>query len=214
MEISNKTLAWLVITAVVISFAGTLLSLYKLNNVSSSGYFTYNDTGTASVQVSQSVILRYAISTVSFGSGSVNSSGGFNNCILSINGSSTINKVGCEGFNDNSANADAFILENAGTSFLNVTLNFSQDAASFIGGNTTLRFFKYAVSNNESSSCVGAITNGGWTEVAENSSVSACTNLSWSDTTDTLRVGINISIPNDAASGIRTVSILAQGTGI
>jgi hypothetical protein len=214
MDISNKMLAWLVIAAIIISFAGTLTSLYKLNSVSNSGYFTYNDTGTATVDVSQSVILRYAINSIDFGAGSVDSQGGYNNCTLLINGSSTITQVGCSGFNNNSAFGDSFILENAGTSFLSVTLNFSKNATNFIGGNASLTLFKYTISNNESSSCVGALNNTAWTEVIENASVPICTNMSWTDITDSLRVGISIAIPNDVTSGIKTVSVLAQGTGI
>jgi len=213
VEISNKTLAWLVITAVIISFAGTLVSLYKLNNMSSTGYFTYNTTGTASVDVSKSVVLRYAISSVNFGSGSVNSSLGFNNCTLSINGSATIYKTGCEGFNSTNIGGDSFILENAGTSYLNVTLNFSNNASTFMGGNGSLARFRYGISENETGSCVGTISNTTWTDAIENATINICTNLSWADATDTIRIGINISIPENAA-GSKSVNITAQGTGI
>ncbi|MGV8087426.1 MAG: hypothetical protein ACP5N1_07375, partial [Candidatus Woesearchaeota archaeon] len=125
MEISNRTLAWLVIAAIVVSVFGTTLSLQKLSRSSlASGYVTSNATGTAAVEVSQSVVLRYTVSSVDFGSGSVNSSLGFNNCTLSINGtgSTTIHRVGCEGFNSTNTGG-TFNLENAGTSYLNVTLN-------------------------------------------------------------------------------------------
>jgi hypothetical protein len=214
MEISNKTLAWLVIAAIVVSVFGTTLSLQRLNKTSlASGYASSNATGTASVDVSQSVVLRYAVNAVNFGSGAINSSGGFNNCILSINDTVNIGKVGCEGFNTTNSGGP-FIIENAGTSFLNVTLNFSKNATAFIGGNATLTWFKYAVSNNESSSCISGLASTAWTEVVENSSVPICTNMSWLDPTDSLRIGINISIPNNAVAGAKSVSIIAQGTGI
>jgi hypothetical protein len=214
MEISNKTLAWLVIAAIVVSVFGTTLSLQRLNKTSlANGYATSNVTGTASVDVSQSVVLRYTTNAVNFGSGAINSSGGYNQCVLSINATTAIGQVGCDGFNATNSGG-AFTIENAGTSFLSVTLNFSKNATNFIGGNASLTWFKYAISNNETTSCVGTLNNTGWTEVIENASVPICTNMSWSDPSDTLRIGVNISIPNNAVAGSKSVSVVAQGTGI
>ena len=210
MEISNKTLAWLVIAAVIVSFAGTLTSLYELNSISNSGYAVSNDTATASVDVSQSVILRYAINTIDFGSGSVNTSGNYHQCVLGLNVSGPISKDGCEGFN---STGTPFVLENAGTGNLNVTLNFTENATTFLGGTPALAWFRYTVSNNESNSCVGTLSSQGWTDVVRGSVTNICTNLSWSDSSDTLKIGINISIPEDSTKGARAVSIIAQGTG-
>ncbi|MGV8087002.1 MAG: hypothetical protein ACP5N1_05195, partial [Candidatus Woesearchaeota archaeon] len=138
----------------------------------------------------------------------------FNNCTLSINGSSTtIHRIGCEGFNSTNSGG-TFSLENAGTSFLNVTLNISKNATSFFGGNHSLARFKYAMSNNEAGSCEGTLSNYTWTEVIENATINVCSNLSWIDTKDTLRIGINISIPDNSRTGASTVSVIAQGTQI
>jgi len=198
-----------------VSLAGTLASFKSSSNVMT-GYVTSNDSGLAQVDVSQSVILRFAINTTNFGSGSINSSGGFTYCNLMINGSTTIYKYGCEGFNNtNSGGPDAFIIQNAGTSYLNVTINITGNASTFIGGNITVASMKYAVSANETNSCPGIMYNTGWTEVGPpNMSTVICSNMSWQNGRNTIRIGMNITIPNDAPSGSRSVTLIAQGTNI
>ena len=218
MEISNKTLAWFVIGAVVVSLAGTIAS-FKSSNNSMTGYVTSNDTGSASVGISQSVILRFAINTTDFGSGSIDSQSGFTQCNLMINGSQTIYKYGCTSFNENnSGGKDAFVLENAGTSFLSVTLNITGNASTFIGGNQSIAKMRYAVSENETNSCGtnGAnILHGDWTDVnVPNAAVVICSNMSYYSTDNSIRVGLNLTIPNDAFSGSRTITLIAQGTNI
>jgi len=209
MEISNKTLAWFVIGAVVVSLAGTLASFKG----TMTGYVASNDTGLASVNVAQSVILRFAINSTNFGSGSIDSGSGYTECNLSINGSSNIASSGCVGFNSvNPGGADAFVLENAGTSYLNVTINFTGNASTFIGG--TNAKLQYAVSNNESNSCQ-TLYNIGWTDVgAPNQSTLICYNMSHVTTQNTIRIGMKMSIPTDALSGSRSITLLAQGTSL
>lgn len=209
MEISNKTLALLLVAAVVVSLGGTILSLNRLSRLSvpSTGFVT--SSGTTSVDVTTQSSIRFAISSVDFGTGSVNTTGGFQNCTLTINSSSTIVKNGCTGFNSTNI-GDTFILENDGNTNLNVTLNSTKAASAFIGGTAPL--YKYAVSNNETSSCTGTITGAGWTDVAT-TDPNICTNLTYNDNADTLRIGINITIPYDAV-GTKTATFTATGTAI
>jgi hypothetical protein len=216
MEISNKTLAWLVVAAIVVSVFGTTISLWNLNNKENFvGYATSNTSGIASVDVSQSVILRFAINATNFGSGSVD--GAYNNCTLSINGSSTIHRtLGCLFFNPTSTFGDSLILENAGTSFLNITINVSKNATTFLGGNWSLARLAYAVSNNETGSCLG-MNNMTWSEVTVAQvlqNMVICNNLSYADDKDSIRIGINITIPQDVPQGAKAVTFLAQGTNL
>jgi hypothetical protein len=216
LNMNNKTLAIILVVAVLVSITGTLVSLNKLQTVSLAGHVTSNDTGTASVTISRSVILRFAIDTIEFGSGSVNAT---IPCNLTINNSATITKAGgCNGFNaTNAPRADTFILENAGTVNLNVTLNISKNSTSFIGGTYPAGpVFRYAISNNESGSCVGGGPAGvsGWTDVIENASITICNNLSWTPTNNTLRMGLFLSIPANSIEGSKSVVITAQGTDL
>lgn len=219
MEISNKTLAWLVVAAIVVSIFGTTVSLWNLNNKENfAGYATSNTTGSASVDVSQSVILRFAVNATNFGAGSVNSSmAGVWSCNMMINGTTgnpAIARTGCVGFNPASG---ALVMENAGTSYLSVTLNVSKSASQFgiIGGSDAIGInaFRYAIANNESGSCVGTLNNGTWTAVeAVPTPQLICTNLSWSGGTNSLLVGISLNITGNATQGARSVTFTAQGT--
>ena len=221
MEISNKALAWLVVAAIVVSIFGTTISLWNLNNKENllAGNLLTNDTGLAQVTVSQSVVLRFAINATNFGTGSINSSGGYSSCNLAISGQTspaTIVKTGCNNFNPTTA---ILVLENAGTSFLNVTLNVSGNATNFTGnlpGDAIgLAAFQFNVSNNETGSCVGTLNNQTWSTVpGVPTPQNICTNLSWTGTTNSLVIGLNVTITNNASQGAKSVTFFAQGTNI
>jgi hypothetical protein len=216
MEISNKTLAWFVIGAIVISLAGSMFSL--TNSRSITGYAigdTSNTSGEARVDVSQSVTLRYAAgrNSTNFGAGEINTSGSFNNCTLAVDDSTTVYKTGCVGFAN--TNEGPLILENAGTSYLSVTLNFTSNASTFIGGNDTVRSLKFKVADQEGSSCITGLSPTTWTEIGTpNTTVAVCSNLSWISETNSIRIGLNMTIPTDTPSGERSITIIAQGTSI
>jgi hypothetical protein len=220
MDISNKTLAWLVVVAIVVSIFGTTISILNLSNRQNAlvAYATSNTTGGASAEVSQSVILRFAINATDFGQGSVNSSIGYWGCVLAINGSTanpTIIKDGCSGF---SATSPALVIENVGTSYLNVTLNFSRNATDFLSVSSgTVGNFKYVVSNNESGSCtpVGWLnaTTTAWTEVGvPNTTTVVCQNLSWAGSGNSLVIGLNLTVTDNVTQGAKFMWITAQGT--
>jgi len=223
MEISNKTLAWLVVAAIVVSVFGTTMSLWNLNNKESfAGYVTLtNSTAGATVGISQSVILRFAINATNFGSGSVNSGAGYWGCNMGINASSTtIYQNGCTGFNPS---GNALVIENVGTSYMNVTLNITGNATTFLGNSPSDAIgsgaFMYEVSDNESGSCVGTKYNTSWT-IVQNGTATAispiliCSNLSYAVSSNSLAIGLNITLTNNATPGAKFVVFTAQGTNI
>ncbi len=218
MEISNNTLALFLIAAVAISVVGTFVSLDKLNTLSkltATGFATSNSQATATLNISTTTSIKFSINSVDFGTGSVNTTGTYTNCTMTINESSAITKVGCIGFNDTNAAGDTFIIENDGGTDLNVTLNSTKTAATFIGGNASIVSFQYAVSNNETASgnsCAGTLGLVGWTEV-NTSDRNICTNLTYLDGADTLRLGVRVVIPYDAISGAKTSTFTATGVG-
>jgi len=210
MDISNKTLVWLVVATIAVSAFGTLLTVQNLGQRGLAGYATSNVTGNASVTIASSTVLRFAVSSLNFGSGSVNTSGGATNCTLMSNGTTAVSKVtagNCVGFT--TTGNPGLILENAGNTFMNVTVNFSAGASTFPGG--TGGAFLYIFGSNETGSCRGP-TNATsiWANVPTTPTL-ICTNLSWVDTTDSLSLGLRISIPNDA-DGTKNVLITAMGT--
>jgi hypothetical protein len=219
MEISNKTLVWIVVATIIVSIGGTILTVKSAGDI---GYATSNVTGNASVNVASQTILRFAVSSLDFGSGSVNTTGGAGqtaNCTLTANATdATISRgLDCIGF---TSTADSLTLENAGNTYLNVSLNFSTDSSGFPGGSLfpQYRKLRFTAGPNESGSCYTPTNNlntsvGQWVDVTPLSATYICYNLSWNDTIDTMRVGLQISIPSDA-DGTKALTIIAQGTSI
>ena len=216
MDISNRTLAWLVIAAIAVSILGTGISLWNLGNRDNAflGYATSNASGEARVDVSQSVILRFIQNATDFGSGSVDSTAGWK-CALSINDSTTIYKLGCTNFNTTTT---FLTLENAGTSNLNVTLNFTENATDFMpSSNAAGLSLKFVVSDAEANSCQNKnATTYAWTEVGPSNITNTyiCYNLSWSTASNLLKIGLNLTITDNVTQGSRYMVIQAQGTNI
>ena len=212
MEISNKTLALFLVGAIVVSLAGTIVSLNKLNSLSTTGFVT--DTGTANLSVSTLTSIKFAIDAVDFGTGYVNTSLPTDRCILTINATSAIARIGCENFNSvNAAGGDTFIIENDGNRFLNVSLNSSDNADDLVGGTGGTNSFMWTIDNNESSSCAGTLPLGAWTEIDKVNTI-VCSNLSFTTASDSLRVGINITIPDNSNTGVTSATLTATGAAI
>lgn len=214
MEFSNKTLAWLVVAAIVVSMTGTILSI---NSLSMTGMVTSNTSGNASVTISSLTGLTFAVPSLVFGSGSVNDTTSGYNCTMYINNVSNPNivkSIGCDGFNDTNFGGP-LTLENTGNTILNVTLNFSANATNFIGGGggaNPYPQFKFSVANNETGACT-TLHNTTWTDVIENVDNAICEGLDYGSSTDSLSIGIFVVIPSNTPQGTKTVTIKAQGTG-
>lgn len=214
MEISNRTLVWLVVATIVVSIFGTIISVKTMKDNGLTAYATSNTTGNASVTISTQTILTFVISTLNFGSGTVNTTYTGHNCTLESNGTliTTPQQAGCIGFNIGGT-YPSLVLENAGNTYMNVTMNFSTDASGFPGGNATVRSLQYTFRANESGACTGATTQSVWTEVTAPSTMKLiCSNLSWSGN-DSILVGLRVVIPEDA-DGTKNVTIVAQGTSL
>ena len=212
MEISNQTLAWFVVAAIAISILGTGISLFKLGEAGITGHATSNATGNASVTISSVTALTFDIAAVNFGSGSVNQP--YLTCNLTANDSinGNLTAEGCEGFNTGAGQVYPLILENAGNTFLNVTLNFSGDNTTFPGSGTGSAFM-FAISNNESGTCKSGLANTSWTYVQAAALQNICQNMSWMTVEDTIKIGLHVRIPQEA-EGLKEVNITAQGTSL
>ena len=217
MDISNRSLAVLLIVTILISAICTLISFNRLENAGITGYYISNASGTTSMSVVSVTSLRFDVNSINFGSGSVNTTGGFTNCTMDINASTTINQVGCSGFNVTNT-AGTFILENAGSTYINITMNSSANSSTFIGGGGAgydNPLFQFVVTNNETGSCLITVNYPNWSDsnlIFGNQS-QICGNLTPVDTSDTIRIGVRIGIPLNSLTGARTATFLAQGTG-
>jgi hypothetical protein len=226
MEISNKTLAWLVVAAIVVSIFGTTLSLMNMTGTNPAGYATSNTTGEARVDVSTAVVLRFVsnANTTNFGSGQIDTSGGYSTCNLMTNTSAgTLVSVGCTGFN---ATPGALILENVGTSNLNVTLNFSKNESDFLptSGGRGGMYAKFTVGNGTNAPDAGCKAIyapnisvwQGWVDLpaVAGTVVNICGNLTWGSTANKILIGLNISVNGNITAVPQTITVYAQGTSI
>ncbi len=151
-EISNKTLATLLVVAIVISLAGTFFAMRGVSQVTNyiSGAQSLSESGTARVNISELTQITLQQVTVDFGTGYRNASDVDINteCNITTNQTDT-----ADADTDSSANPncwiatsafdpDPFLLENTGSNYVNITIN-SSTADTFLNDTQTLGGTEY-----------------------------------------------------------------------
>jgi len=212
-DISNKTIAILVVGAVVLSLAGTLLSLQKVSELTSPTGMVNKANGTVQLNIltGASLTVRRGID---FGQILPNST-------VVQNISSDVTLVGRGGSADCSVvgQCSGLEIENDGNVPINVTMNSSSNASDLIGGtNPAWRF--YVASGNSSNprgdtgcSNIPAPYGTPWQPFQKNTNYTICYAASgggglWhNDTNDTMTIEFNLTIPGDAPSGSKTAYI-------
>ena len=209
MDISNKSLAFILVASILISAGGTLTAMLKLDQLRSlnvvTGQATSSGQGDVNVTVNSQTVLTAIGTFINFGGGFANGS------ICSLNSTSAgIARGNCTSFRD--AN-DSIVVRNDGNVNLSVNLSFSKTAATWIGG--TNPEVRYQAFNNESNSCknfTGASgpssAGGNWTAIPTTASaqVRICEGsaslgrLAFEDTKDQLSIDIFINVTPDAPS--------------
>lgn len=189
MDISNKTLATLVVAAIVVSIGGTLISLNQIGTTGPIGV-TGAATGSGHVDLDIQIdtTINMTANTINFGAGAV--SGGYPFATLdSATGSAT---------HWNGTFAAQFLtIQNDGNVELNITFKSDEDAAAFIGGTNPV--FNYTVINDETGSCANLATAQSDVEIAPSDNF-VCGNLNMSNTADAINLSIGLKIPNDATA--------------
>lgn len=232
-QISNKTLALLLIAAIVISIGGTIINVYRIKTqiikpAEVVGLATSQ--GTAVVTI-ESLIEISATNSIDFGSSSLNGSinvtltsetnhgqwGTWNNCSDSIN--DTLQGASCKGLN----------IENTGQRAVNVTMGVDKNSSTLFEGNNISAKFKFAVLNgtfNVTGDGCRGLTYGGsnrsafnWTDVDSNTTYLICSMLDSSAGNDTITLEVNITIPSNesdyaATSEVRTATFTFTGTQV
>jgi len=211
-EISNKTLAILLIGAIVISLGGTLISLNRLARIKMpmiTGFYGAAEEAIVQLEIEGIVQVKFTIDTIDWGSGYVNSTATF--CVL--NSYDAAIGANCSSFTPQTA---GLVLENVGNK--NVTLNISMEknAADFITGSSPV--CKWNVSESESGSAPGlALTPGDW-QTCATTAVVVCNSTGngflATDSSDTLHLDVLVQIPSDAAPGAKTNVMTASAAQI
>ena len=211
LELKNKTLALMLVAAIAISLASTIISLNRLGGISTTGHAT--STASSNVTITSLNSVRFNVNSIYFGSGSVNSSAGYNNCTLyaNVSGGAGFKSAGCINFV--ATQPGPLIIENDGNvNLTNVQLVSSVAAAAFIGGIAVTPVYQYNVYNNQTGSCATGLGPTTWTDVnTTGSGTSICTKMDWQDAADSIAVGVYIVIPADA-TGAKTSTWTVTGT--
>ena len=234
-DISNKSLATLLIVAIVVSIGGTWLVLNQAPGILQiTGLQSSASTGQVNVTIETVGSIRFANNTLNFGQGRVNTSLGNDRCILDTNGTNDFSK--CINFTTNGAgsNHGALELENDGSTNATIQLLFDKNADTFLGGSSSINEFRFNVAQNgtENGSCTnstggygtsGSCTPGGdstctvapigWADVNITSpGTTICQKLLFGNNNDSIRIEINITIPFDASSGAKQAILTATAT--
>jgi hypothetical protein len=230
-DISNKTLALLIIVVLAISLGTTLMSLNLNTRLGTllaarggqgiTGFSTASGTGIANVTINTLASIRFSINNIQFGIGSVNTTAGNQVCSLTTNHTLGTKDPGGMCINFTAvANLDSLEIENDGSVNLTVNVSFNKNASTFIGGGTSLlEHLRYYADNNETNSCSSPVPIG-WTEVGvANAQIAICNTvqgLSFIQTRNSLGLHLNITIPYDSTKvgAVQTLTITATGTSI
>ncbi len=214
-EISNKTLAILLIGAIIISLGGTLISLNRLAGIKVpliTGFYGSDEEAIVQLDIEGTVQVNFTTDTIDWGSGYVNSTVDY--CVL--NSYDAAIGDNCTSFDPQTA---GLILENIGS--FNVTLNISmsKDAAAFIGGSGPV--CKWNVSNSETNSIATnawMVTPGDW-QTCSTTHIAVCNNTDngflYGNSNDELHFDVLVSIPHPSTGvdpGAKTNVMTATAT--
>ena len=213
MDMSNKSLALLLVASLVITLGATVVTLNKFNGLEGTGLTgLVVDSGWAAVNIAGLQGCNVD-STVNYGTGTVtgtttlssdanNAGSGFNNC--------TQTGTVCGGLQvNNTGNA-------------NLRINFSSDvnATGFLSGNSVVQAdFVYHIYNgttNSTRTSGGCGNNSGitawssWQNVPELQNVTICHNLTFSDGTDVITMEFNTTLRTDTPSGQKNATITVE----
>ena len=224
-QISNKTLTYLLIAAIVVSVGGTMVSINRLNKAmlqpGITG-FAGTETGKVNVTIASVSSITIPDAVIDFGSCSPNASTGTN---VSSNNSNEWGAPGvCTKAGAAVAESDNITVQNDGNKNINISVKTSAIAgATFIGG--TDPGFYYTTRNASNREGCFNITGHGHTSpsnfdgttgmqlnwqsfVAADTEYLACTNLTYEDSADQFSFFVLLDLPPDApVAGEQSVTV-------
>lgn len=200
-EISNKTLAVLVVLAIIISLWGVLL----MGKGPAVGRTTTAE-GRANISVTNTTAISLVANNINFGTGRVN--GSYDYCEINTS-TDEIDSTACIGFQ---APADGFVVRNDGNNNVNLTLASNKAASGFLGGTSPEFNYKTADYTGESGSCVNGDGLVAAYTALDTTTQIACTNMTYDNSTDEVEVLLQLRVPSDVVPGDKEANITFTGT--
>ena len=202
-EISNKTLAILLIAAIVISLGGTLISLNRLARIRIPDITGFTIGATVGVNISETTEVNWTTSSIDWGTGTVV---GGKRCTL--NSYAAPDAANCTSF---STDSDGLVLENIGNKNVSLNISCGTDADGFIGGTSPV--YKWnATELDGATTCVEVGTPSDW-QTASTVHTNICSNFQCDNDYDTIQFDVMVVLPDDAF-GEKEDTITATATGI
>ena len=201
-EITNKTLLYLLFVFIAITLFAASLNFIKLGKFDSNlitGFQSSNASARVNVTIAPTVIVRFNISFVDFGNGS----------LVYAPNLTTINTTDPDINPSSFKDPGPLVLQNDGNVDVNVTI-YSVTASGFIGG--TNPTYEWNASQNETGSCSGTSNLTGTITSFTATPTNVCTNFTFTESTDALNIDIYLGIPADVRPGYREtmVNVTAQ----
>jgi hypothetical protein len=203
MDISNKTLAVLLVLAIIVSVGGAMINITKLSELARvvpaiSMITGFGTTGEVNVSVLTLASLNLTQDKVDFGVGYVST--GYTGAELNSS-NYTIPASWTE--SGNTFNPMDLQIENIGTVDIFVNVSSDKTAQQFIGGNSP--DFRFSAQNEESNSCVDKLANE--TSITTTSPYEVCKNLTKFTASNLINVSIIIFVPEDAIPENKTATL-------
>jgi hypothetical protein len=225
-EISNKTLAILLLGAIVISLGGTLISLNKLGKIREQGVTGFAGTNTSRGNISLTIQdvtwINFSVKKCMWGTGYAYKPAG---CWLNTtpDAANFMNATACLGFTQGGCNGP-LVLKNIGNNNVSLNLSFSNTSAFLTGINTLLQFKLHNSSGTgavdwSSGGCTRGGANGGnmtkfnniWRNVTAARSNVTCDRFYFGNGRNTINMYIKIMFGQSAISGTKQLLITAVG---
>ncbi len=227
-SISNRGLVLLILMTLALSIFTTLLSHNQMSRLSNqlsnmqtpTGFATASQSGTASINLSTDIAFVLNTDTLNWGSGIVNQTNP--NCeivTLTTVGttSATLNPNNCWINSSGSSGAiveqDDFLLENTGTSSVNVSIN-GTNSTNFFGfgtGASTNFMWRGGTVTGEEDACgtSGSGLTTSWTEFDDETTYDVvCGNLGYDNANDEIKIEINMTFNrSEVTSGQKTAYV-------
>jgi len=206
MEMTNKSLALLLVAAIVISLGGTIISLNKMTGTEITGKAT---TGAGQVNVTISSASACVVDNyVNFGAGTPTTSR-----TLSTDKNNNFDGWSCDGTGGGTTegNCTGLVINNTGNVKLNISYNSSLNGSGLLGSGHTESDFTWIADDTELEANSCAIEPTDWTNVnvsignGNNSNV--CAYLNYTDASDVIVMDFNITVNQNTAPATKTATI-------
>ena len=194
-DMSNKTLALLLIAAIVVSLGATIGILNKMEGITGAAL-----SGSGYVNVTISPNSSCTVDTnVNFGSGGVTTSTTLDTDIdNSANGFGDCDTPG-------TGNCWGIMVNNTGNVELNINITSDKNGTDFLGTGHTTADFDYWIDDTEieNNACT---TEGAAGEVSVNDKI-VCTGLNFTDSRDVIVVDFNVTIDQNTVPGAKNATM-------